>query len=339
VSRRDSKGIFAEALGQISTDEQGAAPAKNSSGSPHLRRVAAGVRELQERGELANRLLSDSERIVELDVGSVVPSAIPDRFEGAYSEQALAEIMESMRTRGQIVPGMVRPIGTSGSFQIVYGRRRLAAAKILGLKFRAVVRELTDEQAVILQGEENAERSDLTYIEKCAFAYAQEEASFRRDVISASLGTNRSHISEMIKIASVIPSDILRIIGPSPTIGRGRWLEFAQGIERDGGLRRLRDVCAKSHMSSLNSDERFNLAFAALRQGVPKENARPVKYEVREWSSTNGRLALTAKRAAKGLIFALAEDDAAKFGDWFLENANQLYADFLKTGPKLNNGD
>ena len=339
MSRRDSKGIFATALGQIGGNNEIPMLAKQGGGSPHLRKVAAGVRELQERSELANRLLNDSERIVDFDVGLILPSPIPDRFNSAYSDEALAQIAESMRERGQIVPGMVRPVGSSGSFQIVYGRRRLAAAKLLGLKFKAVIRELTDEQAVILQGEENAERADLSFIEKCAFALAQEKVGFRRDVICASLTTTKSHISEMIKIASAIPSDVLESIGPAPTIGRGRWLEFAECVEHDDALQRVREVFTKKTALELKSEERFNLAVKVF--GVSKLTSirLPTRVRSRAWSSSNGRLTFTAKTAAKGLTFTLANYDAEKFGDWFLGNADRLYADFLNADPESNNGD
>ncbi len=339
MSRRDSKGIFATALGQIGENNEIPMPVKQGGGSPHLRRVAAGVRELQERSELANRLLNDSERIVDLDSNLILPSPIPDRFNSAYSDEALTQIAESMRERGQIVPGMVRPSGSSGSFQIVYGRRRLAAAKLLGIKFKAVIRELTDEQAVILQGEENAERADLSFIEKCAFALAQEKAGFRRDVICASLTTTKSHISEMIKIASAIPPDVLEAIGPAPTIGRGRWLEFAECIERDDALQRVREICTKKTALELKSEERFNLAFKAFGGSKPITKNPSTHVHSRAWSSSNGRLTFTAKTAAKGLTFTLANYDAEKFGDWFLGNADRLYADFLNTDPDSNNGD
>ena len=162
---------------------------------------------MQERSDLADKLLKDGEQIVELDPDKILPSSIPDRFDSAYDAEAIAEIVDSMRERGQIVPGLVRPVADGGtSFQIVYGRRRLAAAKILGVKFRATIRRLTDEQAVIFQGEENAAREDLSYIEKCSFAFAQEQAGYRRETICASLATGKSHISEMIKIGSSIPS-------------------------------------------------------------------------------------------------------------------------------------
>ena len=135
MSRKDSKGMFANLLvgpGQGAP----AASLPSSSSSPHLLKVAASVRQLQERGELADKLLSGADHIIELDVDAVAPSHIPDRFDGAYEPDKLQELVQSMQEHGQTTPGMVRPInGQNGKFQIVFGRRRLAAAKLLGIKF------------------------------------------------------------------------------------------------------------------------------------------------------------------------------------------------------------
>lgn len=339
MKKANSKGIFAAALGQIATVDDVSAAGKHSVSSPHLRKVAAGVRELQERSELANRLLSDSERIIELDPDAIVPSPIPDRFVSAYSDDALREIVESMRQRGQIVPGMVRPHGAPGNFQIVYGRRRLAAAKLLGCKFKTVVRELSDEQAVILQGEENAERADLTFIEKCAFALAQETSGFRRDVICSSLSTAKSHVSEMIKIASAIPTDVLNVIGPAPTVGRGRWLAFSETLGRENTLNDVREICTDKSIAKLDSDGRFNLIFGSLATGRSEKKTSKVTGHSRVWKAVNGRLAFSARSGPKGVVLELAKSDADEFGNWFLENAERLYADFLETNSKMETGD
>ena len=230
MSRKDSKGMFANVLGQLNEAPRQPAPVqKSATTSPHLAKVAAGVRQIQERGEIADRLLKDSAHVVELDPAGIAPSPIPDRFGGAYDDAAVAELAESMRERGQIVPGLVRPLkGEAGRYQIVYGRRRLAAAKQLGIKFKAVIRELSDEEAIVYQGEENTARNDLTFIEKCAFAASQEKAGFSRATISASLSTGKSHISEMIRVATVLPEKVVHGIGPVPEIGRRRWIELVE---------------------------------------------------------------------------------------------------------------
>lgn len=265
MSRKDSKGMFANLLGQADADTQNpAAPLKSSS--PHLLKVAAGVRQLQERGDLAERLFKDGEQIVELDADAILPSTIPDRFEDAYEALSLDDLVQSMRERGQIVPGLVRPLdGRHGQFQIVYGRRRLAAARILGLKFRANVRELSDEQAVIFQGEENTSRNDLSFIEKCSFALAQEQAGYRRDVIGASLTTGKSHLSEMIRIAATVPHRILVRIGAAPEIGRRRWVEFADAWAAHTHAEETADqILSQPQVKAATSQERFFATQGAL---------------------------------------------------------------------------
>lgn len=166
MSRKDSKGLFANVLGQLENSAEKGGMQRSTS--PHLLKVAAGVRQMQERSELAERLLKDGGQIVEIDPDEIMESAIRDRFDSGYSEAGIADLLESMREHGQSTPGLVRPVrGAARPFQIVFGRRRLAAAKLLGIKFKAIARELSDEDAIVLQGEENSNRKDLSFIERC----------------------------------------------------------------------------------------------------------------------------------------------------------------------------
>ncbi|MDQ0323529.1 plasmid partitioning protein RepB [Pararhizobium capsulatum DSM 1112] len=167
--------------------------------------------------------------------------------------------------RGQIVPGLVRPHPERpGCFQIVYGRRRLAAARTLAIKFKATIRDLSDEQAVVFQGEENTNRNDLSFIEKCAFALAQENAGFSRDVISASLSTGKSHISEMLRVAGTVPGDILVRIGPAKDIGRRRWVEFAEKWSANPDAVRRAQATLVPSLNAAPSEHRFAKVLAAL---------------------------------------------------------------------------
>lgn len=325
--------MFAAVLGQLGTDETLPTPAPKSS-SPHLLKVAAGVRQMQERSELAEKLLKDGEQIVELDPDHILPSVIHDRFEGAYDDAIIAELTESMRERGQIVPGLVRPVpGRAGAFQIVYGRRRLAAAKKLGLKFKAAVRELTDEQAVIFQGEENSAREDLSFIEKCSFALAQEAAGYGRETICASLSTGKSHVSEMIKIALSVPKEILLAIGAAPGIGRGRWEDFVRRYTADGNASRAADLVREDRFRRAGSDERFNLLLselAAESDGAAKQKA--VKPASRTWAPIDKSVSVTVKQTGKAVTFAVSESHGNRFGTWISENLDDLYEAFRKSG-------
>ncbi|GGA94717.1 plasmid partitioning protein RepB [Brucella endophytica] len=264
MSRKDSKGLFANVLGQLEHSADKGEVQRSTS--PHLLKVAAGVRQIQERSELAEKLLKDGGQIIEIEPNEVLASAIPDRFSSAYDESNLADLIQSMREHGQSTPGLVRPmLGASTRFQVVFGRRRLAVAKLLGIKFKAIVRELSDEDAVIFQGEENSNRNDLSYIERSLFAHSQEMAGYSRDVICKSLRTGKSHISEMIRLAAAIPRDILLKIGPAPEIGRRKWIDFEErwSTHKDP-LKKALVVLEQGSIAVASSEAKFAAVFNAL---------------------------------------------------------------------------
>ncbi len=147
----------------------------------------------------------------------------------------------------------------------MFGRRRLAAARLLGVKFKAIARDLNDEDAIVLQGEENSNRFDLSFIERCLFARAQEVAGFSRGVISKSLNTGKSHVSEMIRLASALPHDVLQEIGAAPEVGRRRWVDFeAKWSSHGAPLKVVRSVLAKEGVRSADTNARFASVFEAL---------------------------------------------------------------------------
>lgn len=264
MSRKDSKGLFANVLNQLDATPDRAGAQRTTS--PHLLKVAAGVRQIQERSELAERLLKDGGQIIELDPEDVLDSAIPDRFASAYESANLTELVQSMAEHGQSTPGLVRSVhGAPKPFQIVFGRRRLAAARLLGVKFKAIARDLSDEDAIVLQGEENSNRFDLSFIERCLFARAQEIAGFSRDVISKSLNTGKGHVSEMIRLASALPHDVLQEIGAAPDVGRRRWVDFeAKWSSHDAALQVAQSALAKEDVRNADTNARFKSVFEAL---------------------------------------------------------------------------
>ncbi len=128
-----------------------------------LDRMAEESRTLQEA-------LATGAAVVELDPECIDVSFIRDRLSGPDDAEFLV-LKESLRAHGQEVPILVRPHPTrSGAYQAAYGHRRLKAAQDLGIKIKAVVRNLDDRQLIIAQGIENSARRDLTFIERAIFA-------------------------------------------------------------------------------------------------------------------------------------------------------------------------
>jgi ParB family chromosome partitioning protein len=327
MSRKDSRGMFANVLGNL---DQAQTPnnAPTRSASPHLMKVAAGVREFHEKGEALAQLLKDGDNIIELSPDEISPSPILDRFDGAYDGEAVKELAESMKERGQIVPGLVRPItGGEKPYEIVFGRRRLAAARLLGLKFRAILRKLTDEEAIVFQGEENTNRNDLSFIEKCAFAFSQEEAGYRRETICASLSTGKSHISEMLRLASSIQRDVLMLIGAAPEIGRRRWVAFQEVYAAHGNAA----DCVKSALlvhRETDTNQRFQIALSALTATDKKQ--LPNSREAAEIKAS-GFLLATVSYQNSGTKMTFTKSVAPEFIEFLKTRMESLHSEFVQS--------
>ena len=173
------------------------------------------------------------------------------------SAETVANLTEAIREHGQINPILVRPHPeASGRYQVAFGHRRLRVLASLGRPVKAVVRDLTDEQLVIAQGQENHERKDLSYIEKARFAHRLGQR-FSRATIMAALSIYKSDLSNMLSVVGKIPADVVDAIGPAPSIGRRGWIELAEhftnGIVGDAVRRALQHP----DVQILESDERF----------------------------------------------------------------------------------
>ena len=89
--------------------------------------------------------------------------------------------------------------------EIAYGRRRLRALKELRRKVRAIVLNLSDEELVIAQGQENSARLDLTFIEKVMFAIALDDHHYSRETIEAALTVDRTMAARLLALGRRIP--------------------------------------------------------------------------------------------------------------------------------------
>ena len=146
-----------------------------------------------ERVKKLEQQLSAGQSVVELNPEDIDASFVPDRM--APSEDDHRKLVEAIRSEGQLVPILVRPHPEKlGRYQIAYGHRRHRAITELGIMVRAVVRELTDEQLVVAQGQENSALLDLSFIEKAYFAAAIEDRGFDRTVIIAGLPSGKTVI-------------------------------------------------------------------------------------------------------------------------------------------------
>jgi len=120
---------------------------------------------------------------------------------GSLDTVALDELAASIRTVGVLQPIVVRPVA-GGRYQVIAGERRWEASHSLGLPtIPAVVRQVSNEQAMEMTIIENLQREDLNAIEQArAFERLSREFGLTQDQMSLRTGKERSTISNFLRL-------------------------------------------------------------------------------------------------------------------------------------------
>jgi ParB family chromosome partitioning protein len=279
-----------------------------------------GIAERVKRAEDIERKLIEGQVIVELDPALVDNSFVQDRMDATAAQDAA--FRDIIRQHGQNVPILVRPKSSDPDrFEVAYGHRRLRAARELGIKVRAVVRSLTDEELVVAQGQENSGRTDLTFIERARFAARLEDRNFSRDVIMSALNVDKAALSRLIAVATRIPPVVIEAIGPAPAYGRVRWQELMETLEEEGARARALEVAAGPTFAELETDARFESLMRSLR-------AQSARGRGETWISSDGTHAARASRAGKKLTLVFDDRVAPRFGDFIRQRLGSLYAEY-----------
>lgn len=144
-------------------------------------------------------------------------------------DAAMQELAESVKQSGVLSPGIVRPL-ESGGYELLAGNRRKRASELAGLdQMPIIIKNLTDDEAIILMVDSNLQREELLPSEK-AFAYklkldAMKRQGMRTDLTSSPLGTklrsdeelsqqvgeSRNQIQRYIRLTELTP-DLLELV-------------------------------------------------------------------------------------------------------------------------------
>lgn len=298
---------------------------------------------IDEMAAQADRLL-DGETIVELDPAIIDDSFASDRFaldEDDYVEE-FQRVLEAVRERGQDSPVLVRPHPKqAGRYMLVFGHLRRRAAVELGRKVRSVIKEMTDRDHVIAQGQENNGRANTSFIEKAVFAAAIASRHFDDDnsTVMAALGADKSTLSKMLAVAG-LPAPLLKGIGRAKRIGRDRWYDLKLLLDKPGNLDEALGFVVSPSIAELPSDRRFDALIAQLK--TKKAGTRPKMKPARtSWAPADGRL--VAESIADGKKFTLAlkarGPDARAFGVYLTEHLDRLYEEFRQRNDQQTDGE
>ena len=133
----------------------------------------------------------NAQRSYVTDLSAAEISDFPNHPFKVRMDQSMVELADSVKQYGVLVPSLVRPM-PDGSYQMVSGHRRKRAAELAGLPtVPCIIRELTDDEAIIVMVDSNLQREQILPSEK-AFAYkmkleAMKRQGMRTDLTSSPL--------------------------------------------------------------------------------------------------------------------------------------------------------
>ncbi|MAL27720.1 MAG: hypothetical protein CL820_17905 [Croceicoccus sp.] len=224
------------------------------------------------------------------------------RFQNDLNVDRLAELIESIKAQGQLIPGVARR--KDNRYELIYGSRRLFAAKYLKqngypeIKFRLEIRDVTDEAAFRLADEENRNREDVSPVERAKNYAAALERHYNgsQATLVNKLGLAKSTVSRLMKIAT-IPDAIINVIPSLPDLSFSKAYDLAVKLD-DADFRGAALSTAKVIQKEIDGGARLDTATVLKR--LQERPARPAvggKYLIH---SKAGKPMLEVRSATKG---------------------------------------
>ena len=141
----------------------------------------------------------NAQRSYVTDLPAAEISDFPNHPFKVRMDQSMVELAESVKQHGVLVPSLVRPM-PDGSYQMVSGHRRKRAAELADLPtVPCIIRELTDDEAIIVMVDSNLQREQILPSEK-AFAYKMKlEAIKHQGITSRQLGEKLLSVTQVSK--------------------------------------------------------------------------------------------------------------------------------------------
>ncbi|MEM5544901.1 plasmid partitioning protein RepB [Sulfitobacter sp. AS92] len=224
--RRD---LLAKSLSQLNEATSPSDPLAKPS-SPIVEgetKTPSGPKSLQAMSNVLSQVSSQAAQMV--DTREIADSALQDRFD---TSNGLDELIASIRTSGQEIPVLLRyRRGAGQRYEVVYGRRRIAACRELGIPVRALIREMEERDALKSLARENSARLQRSFIEQAVFATRLEEYGFDKDEICGLLAVDKTTLSRLATVARDVPIEVIERIGSGHEIGRRPWMDLRKSLK------------------------------------------------------------------------------------------------------------
>ena len=190
----------------------------------------------------------------------------PNRFQPRkyFDDDKLEELVTSICDNGVLQPIVVQKV--EAGYELVVGERRWRASKKAGLKkIPAVIREVTDAQALELAIIENIHRQDLNPIEEAdAYARLADEFALTQEMIAKRVGKSRTAVANTLRLLNLSRNIKEDLISGKISMGHARAL---LGLDNAGQMEALRKEIFKQDLPVRQIESRVS----RLKQSVSKK--------------------------------------------------------------------
>jgi ParB/RepB/Spo0J family partition protein len=254
---------------------------------------------------LTGRTVPMAERtnVLSVDPRRCRPWRYHNRSNAWYTKDRCQDLIDSIVKDGQLEPALARKVVGEGDFdfELIYGMRRRFAAEFTHTKLKIRLTEADDAKAAVLMHIENADRQDITPMERAMSFLQQLEAKIfsTQDAMAEAFSLSKAQVSKLLKAATLLKQTTIgQLFADKSAVPVESAYQLATLMERPGA----KEVVLKSAQNLLAKGESGRTPAATLKVLAASldrsRHVEPMKREYHVGPAT--RMAVT--RNAKGKV-------------------------------------
>ena len=218
-----SKGGSSRLFGGVNLKDVAAQVRERGEGSPLEKSPAQptlAAAELALRGRAMPSL--ERENIHAVDPKRCRPWKFHNRTDAWYTRERCQDLIDSIGKDGQLEPALARRLEGEKDydFELIFGMRRRFACEATGQKLKIRVVDADDARAAVLMHIENADRQDITPMERAISFLVQAEAKVfpTQEAMADALNVSKGQVAKMIKAAGLLKHASIAALFPDRSV-------------------------------------------------------------------------------------------------------------------------
>ena len=220
-----------------------------------------------------------------------------------FSEEELIDLSNSIREKGIVQPIIVRKRDNENSFEVIAGERRWRAAQIAQLdKIPAIIKSMSDDDALEIAIIENVQRSNLNPIDEASgYKRLIDIYNYTQEDLASVIGKSRSYIANILRLTN-LPLTVQQYLASGQlTIGHARALIGADNaekiavliIERGMSVRQTEDLLKQKNADTITSQKTNAKGQNILNLEKTITDAIGLKVEIQTKDNKSGKLVIS----------------------------------------------